>query len=103
MTGMDVTAKNATGYGIGASAVPMLILIKAGSVRIALMTATMTTAFAGTRVAVSFDHDCQPGTARSRLNANVIREADVRHDVAQNSCAEAEMNRINVAQFLSIE
>ena len=38
--------------------------------------------------------------APSRLNANVIREAEVRHDVAQKNCAEAEMNSTSVAQFV---
>ena len=58
------------------------------------------TALAGTREAVSFDRASpSPGSAPSRLNAKVIREAEVRQDVAQKNCAEAEMNRTSVAQF----
>jgi hypothetical protein len=41
------------------------------------------TALAGTRLAESVDQIREPGIARSRLNANVMRDADVRHDVAQ--------------------
>ena len=100
MTAIDVTAKNATGMINGSSAVPRLTSISAGNVTIALTTATRITALAGTRLALSFDQCCQPGTARSRLKANVIREAEVRHDVAQNNWAEAEMNSTSVAQSL---
>ena len=71
---------------------PMLTSISAGRVTIALTTATHITALAGTRFGVSLDHRCEPGMARSRLNAKVIREAEVRHDVAQKNWAEAEMN-----------
>src|SRR6188472_2683750 len=84
----------------GASAVPRVTSIRAGSVTIALTRPTRSTAFAGTRLLLSFDQCCDPGTARSRLNANSIREADVMHDVAQNSWAEAEMKSTNVAQSL---
>ena len=38
--------------------------------------------------------------APSRLNAKVIREAEVMHDVAQKNCAEAEMKSTNVAQLV---
>ena len=58
------------------------------------------TALAGTRLAVSFDQCSEPGMAPSRLNAKVIREAEVMHDVAQKNCADAEMNSTNVAQFV---
>ena len=57
------------------------------------------TEFAGTLRAFSFFSVSEPGIAPSRLNANVIREADVMHDVAQKNCAEAEMKRTSVAQF----
>ena len=49
---------------------------------------------------MSFDQYCQPGTARSRLKANVILDAEVRQDVAQKNWADAEMSRTNVAQFV---
>ena len=45
----------------------------------------------------------EPGIAPSRLNANVIRDADVMHDVAQKTCAEAEMNSTNAAQLVPID
>ncbi len=38
--------------------------------------------------------------APSRLKANVIRDADVMHDVAQKNCADAEMKSTSVAQLL---
>ena len=37
--------------------------------------------------------------APSRLNAKVIREAEVMHEVAQKNCAEAEMNSTRPAQL----
>ena len=75
--------------------------ISAGRVTIAAQTPTKTTALAGTRVAVSFASVFEPGIAPSRLNANVIRDADVMHDVAQKNCADAEMNSTRVAQFVA--
>ena len=42
----------------------------------------------------------EPGIAPSRLNANVIREAEVMHEVAQKNWADAEMNSTNVAQLV---
>src|SRR4051794_18728359 len=103
MTAIDVTAKKAIGRMSGASLVPTLTSARAGSVTSAATTATPMTAFAGTRAVVSLAQSWCPGTARSRLNANVIRDAEVRHDVAQKNCAEAEMNSTSVAQFLSID
>src|SRR6476469_2818137 len=103
MTAIEVTAKNATGMISGASAVPMLTLINAGSVTMAQHTATSITAFAGTRFAVSDCHILEPGIAPSRLNAKVIRDAEVMQDVAQKTCAEAEMNSTRVAQFVPID
>ena len=41
--------------------------------------------------------------APSRLNAKVIRDAEVMHDVAQKNCAEAEMNSTSVAQLWPID
>ena len=86
----------------GASAVPMLTSISAGQRdqrgrhgdtdhRVGRAPASRS---ASTRCA-------EPGTAPSRLNANVIREAEVRQEVAQKNCADAEMNSTSVAQFLA--
>jgi hypothetical protein len=72
--------------------------MSAGSVMIAAATATPMTAFAGTRFALNLDQICEPGIPRSRLNANVIRDDEVRQDVAQKNCADAEMNSTRVAQ-----
>ena len=66
----------------------------------ALATATIITALAGTRLGVSFFRVSDPGMAPSRLNAKVIREAEVMQDVAQKNCADAEMKSTNVAQSL---
>ena len=66
----------------------MLTSISAGSVTIAQQTATSITAFAGTRFAVSVCQVCEPGIAPSRLNAKVIRDAEVMQDVAQKTCAD---------------
>ncbi len=43
------------------------------------------TALAGTRLGVSADQRFEPGIAPSRLNAKVIREAEVMHEVAQKN------------------
>src|SRR3954451_7597314 len=76
---------------IGASAVPKLTSIRAGRVISPAITVTNMTAFAGTLVAVTFDHSLEPGIAPSRLNANVIREALVRQATVQNSWPHAEI------------
>src|SRR3954470_10484825 len=75
----------------------MLTSMSAGKVTIALITATSRTALAGTLDLDRLDHLRHPGTARSRLNAKVIRDAEVRHEVAQKNCAAAEMKRTRVA------
>src|SRR4051794_34298601 len=73
--------------------------MSAGSVTIALATATSRTALAGTRFDDRADQRLGPGTARSRLNAYGIRDAQVTQDSAQNSCRAAEMNGRGVAEF----
>src|SRR4051794_2857118 len=83
----------------GASAVPMFTSISAGRVTIAATTATRSTAFTGTRLAFKADHRLEPGMAPSRLNAKVIRDADVMHEVAQKNWAEAEMKSTRPAQL----
>ena len=65
----------------------------------AASTATNITARAGTRLAESIDQWLDPGTARSRLKAYVIRDAEVMQDTAQKSCPAAEMKRTVPAQF----
>jgi len=83
--------------------VPLIsTLTRAGSVSAAATTAVIVTLCVGTRCLLTSDHHRWPGTARSRLKANVIREADVRQDVAQKNCAEAEISRTMPAQLLSI-
>src|SRR5690242_9976584 len=81
----------------------MLTSTSAGRVTAAEKNATNITALAGTRVAVSFLRVEDPGMAPSRLKANVIREADVMHEVAQKNCAEAEMKSTSPAQFAPID
>ena len=103
ITAMDVTAKKATGMIRGSASVPMLTSISAGTVTIAASTATPSTALAGTRALLSVDQIFDPGMAPSRLKANAILDADVRHDVAQKNWAEAEMNKTVVAQFVPSE
>src|SRR5438067_13858654 len=44
-----------------------------------------------------------PGTARSRENANIIREADVTEAIVQKHCAIAAMKSRNSAHFLPID
>src|SRR5262245_17021232 len=80
----------------------MFTSISAGSVTIAATTPTSTTALAGTRLGVSADQRFDPGTAPSRLNANVIRDADVMQEVAQKNCADAEMNSTSAPQLVPI-
>src|SRR4051812_46966777 len=82
----------------GASSVPRLTLMSAGAVTIAQQIATSMTPLAGTPLADSLRQVAEPGIAPSRLNAKVMRDAEVMHDVAQNTWADAEMNRTNVAQ-----
>ena len=79
---------------------PTLTLMSAGAVTRAQQTATSITAFAGTRFAVSFCQVAEPGIAPSRLNAKVIRDAEVMHEVAQNTWADAEMKSTNAAQLV---
>src|SRR6478609_3802213 len=59
-TPIETTAKNATGVGTSAP-------------------------LAGTRFLLSVDHSFQPGTARSRLNANSIREELVMQAIEQKN------------------
>ena len=68
---METTAKNAIGTGA-----PLISTgTSAGRVIRAAITAVTITALAGTRREFTVDHSWWPGTARSRLNANSMREA----------------------------
>src|SRR5919201_3150103 len=48
-------------------------------------------------------HSWCPGTARSRENANIIREAEVTDAIVQNVCATTAMKSRNSAQRLLID
>ena len=72
---------------IGASSVPMLTSISAGSV----MHQTghgrrQITACTGTWFLLRLAQYCEPGTAPSRLNANSMREARVMQAMEQKNC-----------------
>ena len=49
-------------------------------------------------VVLTFDSQDEPGIAPSRLNANVIREALVRHAVVQNSWPAVEISSTRKCQ-----
>src|SRR5919198_6543417 len=61
-------------------------------------------AFTGTRSRLeTWRQSWCPGRARSRENANIIREADVTEASPQKSWARHAMNRRNSAHFVLIE
>ena len=64
----------------------------AGSVMIAASTAVTMTPLAGTLFLLSLDHSWWPGTARSRLNANSIRDALVWQAVVQKNWPAVEIS-----------
>ena len=47
------------------------------------ITADTSTALTGTRCRLTRAHSWDPGTAPSRLKANIMRDVEVRHDVEQ--------------------
>src|SRR4030095_16674429 len=59
-------------------------------------------AMCGTRFEDTRRQSWWPGTARSRENANSIREADVTDAMRQKSCATQQMNRMDVPQLSPI-
>ena len=85
---MDTTAKKATGTG----APLMSTSTRAGSVMIAAMTAVTITPLAGILFLLTLDHSWWPGTARSRLNANSMREQLVWQAVVQKSWPAVEIS-----------
>ena len=92
---MDTTAKNAIGTGA-----PLISTgTSAGRVMMAAITAVTMTALAGTFREFTADHSWWPGTARSRLKANSMREALVWQAVVQNNCPAVEMNNTAAAHL----
>ena len=61
------------------------------------------TALTGTRLRATLRQSLEPGTARSRENANIIRDADVTDAVPQKNCATTAMSSRNSAQALPSE
>ena len=61
------------------------------------------TAFDGTRCFETCRHSRWPGTAPSRENANIIRDADVTEAQRQKSCAVHTMISRNSAQRVLID
>src|SRR5512134_310988 len=57
----------------------------------------------GTRCRETRRQSVCPGTARSRENANIIREADVVDAVTQKNCATTQMKSSTSAQFWLID
>src|SRR3954468_17232988 len=60
------------------------------------------TALLGTRLCDTWRQSWCPGTARSRENANSIRDADVTDAVRQKNCAAQQMKSRNVPQLWPI-
>ena len=60
------------------------------------------TAMCGMRLRDTRRQSWWPGTARSRENANSIRDADVTDAVRQKNCATQQMKRMNVPQLWPI-
>src|SRR3954465_8059771 len=95
MTPIDTTAVNATVR-------PSLLPLRAGSVRISAKTATAMTALNGIRLALTRLHRLEPGTAPSRLNAYIMREALVMQLMPQKNCPTTQMMRIVFTQAVPI-
>src|SRR5450755_573452 len=90
MTEIEVTARKATG-------VPLEFGKKAGKVMISAHTQTNRTAHVGVLFLPSRRHRLWPGTAPSRENANVIRDALVTQAMPQNSCPTVEIRMTALA------
>src|ERR1700758_3296355 len=85
MTEIEVTARNATG-------VPRWFGKYAGTVMTIANRHTKNTAHVGGRLTARRRRRLWPGTAPSRENANVIREALVMHAMPQNSWPTVEIS-----------
>src|SRR5262245_18365777 len=78
ITEIETIAKNANGM---LASLPL----SAGSATIRHSTAIASVALIGARFLLTRDHSWWPGTARSRLNANIIRAALVISELAQKN------------------
>src|SRR3954470_21001454 len=96
MTPIETTAVNAT-------VTPSLLPLSAGRVRTSAITATAMTALNGMRLESTRLQIRQPGTAPSRLNAYIMRDALVMHAMPQNSWPMTAMMRMSFTQLVSIE
>ena len=74
----------------------------AGSVMAAASTAVMMTPLAGIRFELTLDHSWWPGTARSRLKANSMREALVWQAVVQKNWPAVEISRMIATHWESM-
>src|SRR6202012_3677728 len=90
MTEMEGTARKATGS-------PAWLPLNAGMVMMNAHTATNTTAQLGVLFRLSLRHRLWPGTAPSRENAKVMREALVTQAMPQNSWPMVEMTSTALA------
>src|SRR5271154_4936834 len=90
ITEIDVTARNATGL-------PRWFGKYAGIVMTSANTTTNSTDHVGVRLFPSRRHRLWPGTAPSRENGKVIREALVAHAIEQNSWPIVEITRTALA------
>src|ERR1700739_4695282 len=93
ITEIDVTARNATGL-------PLELGKYAGKVMTAASTTTNSTDHVGVRFWPSRRHRLCPGTAPSRENANVMRDALVTQAIPQNSWPIVE---IRITAFAALE
>src|SRR3954470_8532480 len=92
---MDTTAVNATVR-------PSLLPLSAGRVRISAKIATPITALNGIRRALTRRQKLDAGTAPSRLNANIMREALVMQLMPQKNCPTTQMMRIVLTHDVDI-
>src|SRR3954453_10049595 len=95
MTPIDTTAVKAT-------VTPALLPLSAGSVRISASAATAMTALNGMRLASTRLHSRDPGTAPSRLNAYIMREALVMQLMPQKNCPTTQMIRMVLVHDVDI-
>src|SRR5690606_41674522 len=80
------------------TAYPRTPLTSVGSISAQASTQIAVTALTGARLAATLRHTLWNGTARSRENANIMREEAVTDAVPQNSCAITAMSSRNCAQ-----
>src|ERR1700709_785317 len=95
MTPIETTAVKAT-------VTPSLLPFNAGSVRISAPTATAMTALNGMRRSLTLLQRRHPGTAPSRLNAYIMREALVMQLMPQNSWPQTAVMSTNLTQLVPI-